>query len=91
MEAVINSRSMELMAWGRKYLTVASVSCWVLDSDIRGIRESMFSSNPIQKVSQLWAERDNSVPDIMDERNKGVEGEEVNIKLRWNLSPPKFG
>lgn len=42
------SKSPEPIAWARKYLIAASVSLLLENAVIKGIKESIFSSNPIQ-------------------------------------------
>jgi len=54
-----------------------------------GIKESRFSSRPIHIENQVCLERAMSVPDAVVDKNRGVDGREVSIKLRWESSPPK--
>lgn len=55
INSILNNSRAEPIAWARKYLIAASVSCWVLLIDIRGIKDIRFSSKAVQIRSQ-WEE-----------------------------------
>lgn len=54
MVIVVNRRSLDPIAWIRKYLIMASNSWNFEELIITGINDSIFNSSPIHIVSQLF-------------------------------------
>lgn len=75
-------RQIEPVACARKYLVLASVSCWDIVVDMRGRKESRFSSRPDHMVNQSLADKAIRVPEMRVVENSAVAGVGVSMKSR---------
>lgn len=64
---IVNRSKPELTAWTRKYFTEASVSWFLEDAEISGIKESKFNSSPTHKNSQLLDESTMIIPVVRND------------------------
>lgn len=71
---ILRRRSLDPVAWARKYLIVASVSILVFDEDIMGIKDIIFNSKETQRKMKLDEEIAIIVLDIKIERNRKICG-----------------